>query len=468
MKVSTERIPDSQVVLTIEVEPERVDRYVERAYRSLVNRVNVPGFRRGKAPRFILERVVGKEMLLHDGLEKLVPDVLAEAMQEADVTPVGEPKLEVVQEDPLIVKATVPVRPTVELGNYRDVRLTKEQPVLEEKQVAEAIERLREEHANLLPVERSSQMGDTVTIDIEGHTLGESLLEGVAGGTLVASEGTRLLSSNNVDYLLKPQPESPLAGLTEQMVGMAPGEEREIRLNLPAHYPEEEMRGKPAVFKVKVHAIREKQLPTLDDEFAKTLGDFETWEACEKAIREGLQKGLEQQAEERLTDTIVKTIVDRSHAEFPPSVVEAQVDRMVERLEDNLKRQGLTLHKYLDMMRQTRDEMRESMRPEARKRVETSLVLLEVAKAEGLEVAPEEIDAEIERIVGQVAQGADKTRTALNSPDMRERLESGLMDRKLLQRLVQIATAEEEGEPDVGGKSKSEGGSVETEEPASE
>ena len=447
VKVTAERIPESQAVLNIEVEPERVEKYTDRAYRKLVNRVNIPGFRRGKAPRYIVERMLGKEALFHEGVEMMFPEVFKDAVTEAGLTPFDTPEWEIAEEEPLTLRVTVPLQPTVQLGNYKDVRLTRENVEVTDEEVDSILERLRDQQGNWVPVERKAEMGDRVVIDIDGAIKEQPLLESAGGESLIAQKGEQLIEREGVEYPVKEQPDSLLPGFAEQLVGMGAGDEKDFTITLPADYPEEKFAGKDAIFHVVCHTVNEQRRPELDDEFAKTVGDFETFEDLKKTIREDLLSQKKAEAEKRFIDTLIGMVVDRSTVEMPPSLVEHELDHAVERLSDRLKESGIPLDRYLAISNKSREQLREELRDDAKRRLSSALVLAEVAKAENIQISPEEIDAEINRATESLAEEeAAKVRPAFNTPEARNRISYDLWDRKVVDRLVEIATGEAEPE----------------------
>ena len=443
MKVDVERIPESQVELTVEVEPETVDKYVHRAYRSLVNRLNIPGFRKGKAPRFMVERVVGKETLFQEGLELLLPDVFKKAVEENDIQPIDRPEWNIVQTEPLIAKAKVPVQPTVQLGNYHDIRLSKEEPEVTDEQVNSVIEHLREQHSEWVPVERPAAMGDRVTVDIDAHVKGQALLEGIGGDALVQQAVEQLLNAKGTEYLLKPQPDAPIPGLAEQIVGLTPGQEKEFQLTLPDSYPEPEYAGKTAVFRVAVQTVKEKHSPELDDEFAKVLGEYSTVTELVNSVREQLQQRMEEEAETRFANAVVQMVVDRSAVEIPRVMIEREAERSVEGLENQLRRQGLSFEQYLQTIGKTREELLKEAQPLAEKRLKNTLVLDEIARVEKLDVSSAEIDEKIDRVAERMGGQAEKARQTLNTGEYRRELGYSLWTRKVVKFLTDIALSDD-------------------------
>ena len=255
MKISSEQIENSQVSLNVEMDAVELDEYLKKAYNHLVGRVRVPGFRKGKAPRVVLERHIGKENLLQEALDHLIPEAYEKALEDQKLEPIARPEIHLIQTEPVIFKAIVPIRPEVKLGDYGGIRLEPAKVEVDEEEVEAAIEQLRNQQAVLLPVDRPAEIGDTLTMDIEGENQG----------------GPFPIRKDLVFELVKESP-LPLPGFTEKLEGAYPGEEKNFVLSYPADYKIEELSGKEYLFKVKVHEVKRKELPEPNDEFAVLLG----------------------------------------------------------------------------------------------------------------------------------------------------------------------------------------------------
>ena len=461
MKVTSERLPNSQVLLNIEVDQETLDKSVERAYRRLVNQVAIPGFRRGKAPRHLVERYVGKEALLQEGVEQLIPDVYRRAVEEAGIQPVDQPEFNIAQMEPLVIKATVPVEPAVELGDYHSTSLAPVEVAIGEQQVSDLIERMREQHAEWVPVERPVREGDRVTVDVEAITGIPTFYTASGEPMLQLGGGQRVLSETGMELEVEREGKTPVPGFALELIGIAPGSEKKFQLTLPQEFENKEAAGKNAIFRVVVHAVKEKSVPALDDEFAKTVGEFETLDALRADIRERLQAGLRQEASRHFENAVIQAAVDRSRVELPPSLVERELDRMLDELKATLSAQNVSMEEYLSVTgRANEEELHSQLRPEAERRVRTYFTLNAIGRAEGIEVSPEEIEQEIDSIAGQVAEASDRMRSLLSEPKARENLALRLWNQKVIDRLKAIATGNTEAEQTEG--------SVEGSEPALE
>ncbi len=419
MKVSSERIENSQVVLQVEAEPEEVERSLEEAYRHLVKRADVPGFRKGKAPRAMLERYLGKEALLNEAVERLVPQLYSRAVEEQGIDAIAQPEIEITQTDPVIFKATVPLRPTVELGNYREIRVDPEPVEVAEEEVEKVIEQIRYQHAPWQPAERPIQFGDLVTIDVKG-----SLEDG------------SLLDRKDLQYQVLKDLPFPVPGFSEQLEGLEKGEEKEFTISFPADYEISHLAGKEYPFRVVVSEIKEKKLPELNDEFAKSLGEgFEDLESLRQRIASNLKAMAEERERRRLEEKVIEAVVELSKVDFPPVLVEWEIDRLIREkeasLEERIKSRG-----------KSGEELREELRPLATRRATVYLVLGKVAEEEKIEVAEAEIEEEVEAIAQEAGERGEELRKFFHSA-ARQSLEEALLTRKTVKRLVEIASGDE-------------------------
>ncbi len=424
MKVTASEIEGSQVVLEMEIEPERVDKAMERAYRRLVSRVNVPGFRRGKAPRAIVERLVGRETLMNEALEILIPEAYEEAVRQTNIDPVDRPKLDIVAAEPLSVKATVPVRPKVELGDYRAIRQSLETPEVTDEQVANALESLRQSKAQWVPVEREARPGDLVTIDMRGRV-----------------EDKTFLDSQGVHVILDPDRQILAPGVVEQLVGMKTGDRKAFDVTLPEDFANKELAGKEAVIEASMGKIQEKQVPELNDELARAVGEYQSVDELRAAIRQQLENQVEAEARYNLEESVVAAVVDQATAEPPAVWVEEQAEALRKSMKERSTREGLSLEQFLELTNRTEESFKEETESSARRQLKRSLVLDAVAKAEGIEVTDEEVDAALEQ-----ALATYKGRVSAEEREKaRARIRSQLMDRKTINWLVEMASGAEGG-----------------------
>ncbi len=422
MKTTAEKTESCQVVLNIEVEPEELESSLEQAYRRLVAKTAVPGFRKGKAPRHLLERFLGRGALLDEALDRLLPKLYEQALTEQGIEAIAQPQFEITQLDPVIFKVTVPTRPTVELGDYRELKIAPEPVAITEEQIEEALDKLRHLQVVWLPVERAAHLGDLVAIDVEGRV----------GDKTVLSEKGRW-------YHLLPNSPFPVPGFAEKLEGMAKGEEREFTLAIPADHPDTEVAGKECLFQVLVSEVKEEHLPELDDAFAKSLGQgIESMELLRERVAADLKASRESRARIELEEKIIDALAGMSHIEYPPVLAERELERLVATQREQLGGQR-GLEAQLKLRGKTEDEFRNELRPVAEKLILRSLILDKVSEVENIEVSDAELDAEVERL--SAGEGGERVRQFFSSPLARDSLKRDLIMRKTMERLVQMATA---------------------------
>ena len=424
MKVSTQRLPESQVLLEVEVESEQMERSLERAYRKLAQRVAVPGFRKGKAPRPMLERHVGRDRLLQEALETLIPEAYNRAIDEQQVEAIGEPAVELVQREPLVFKATVPVRPTVDLGDYHSLRVERMPMPVDAAEVDTALEELRHRYAIQEPVERPVQTGDVVRVDVRGLV-----------------DGHEAFVEQDKEFRLREGAPTIVLGFAEALLGAQKGVAKEVTLDLPSDYPQRDLAGKSCAFTILVKEVKEERLPQLDDQFAREVGEgFPSLQALRERLAADLRQRREMEADEVYRRKAVEALVEQAEKiEFPPILVEQEIGRL---LRDQARAVGQDVDSHLQMMRSMDDELREAIRPAAVERVRRSLALSRLAEMEQIQVEPAETDAEIERLVSSSGPYAERFLQMFFTPGGRDSVERSLLTSKTLDRLVEIAGQE--------------------------
>lgn len=416
MKLSSEKIENSQVVLNIEAEPEEVELALEESYRHLAKSTDIPGFRRGKAPRAMLERYLGREVLLEEATEHLVPQLLGRALEEQGIDAIAEPEIEITQNDPLIFKSTISVRPTVELGDYRQVRIDPEPVEVTDEEVDKAMEQIRYQQAPWQPAERPVQFDDLVTIDVEGSV-----------------DDKPALDRKELQYQMLKESPFPVPGFWEQLEGLEKGQEKEFTLSFPDDYELNQFAGKECQFKVLVSEIKEKSLPELDDEFAKSLGQgFETLESLRQRVASNLKAMAEENERRRLEEKAIEALVEQSKVDFPPVLVEHEIDRLIKEREASLEGRIQDRGKSVE-------ELKEALRPLAVNRIKHALILGKVAEEEKIEVAEAEVEEEIETMAQGAGERGEELRKAFSSAAARQSIEEVLLTRKTLKRLTEIA-----------------------------
>lgn len=420
MKAKAEKLENNTVVLEIEVEPEVVDRGLERAYRDVVKKANIPGFRKGKAPRVLVERHFGKEYLLNEALDKILPDAYYEAVQETEIEPINRPQLELVQAEEgkvLIFKAKVEVKPEVALGEYKGLEAEKPAVEIIDADVDAEIEKLRQRYAKVNSLEEGEvASGDIAVIDFEGFVDGEAF----PGG-------------KGENYPLEIGSGSFIPGFEDQLVGAKVGEETEVKVNFPDEYHSSELAGKPATFKVKVSLVRRKELLPVDDELAKDVSEFDTLEELKTDVRNKLKEAAEQKAEFAVRDQVIQKAVANATVEIPEVMIDTRLNMLVNDMGLRLQRQGLSFEDYLKFSGGSMDSVRETLRPEAEKSVRSDLVLESIARTEGIDATDEELNAELEKLAEQYKQDVSTIRATLESQGSMENLQNSIAFQKTIQ-----------------------------------
>jgi trigger factor len=423
LKVSTEKIPESQVVMTIEVEPDRLDQARDRAVRKLSPRAKVPGFRPGKAPAALVRQYFGEERILDEALDLLVPDVYKEAVEaEGDLDPIARPRLVVETVEPLVVKATIPVRPTIELNDYTEVRVTPEEITVEESRVDDTILALRRRAATLEPAERGIEWRDVVRLDVEATVEGE---------TLVNKQEAEIQLDEDRPVLFP--------GFEQQILGKTKGESFEFDLAVPETVTDERFKDKQAHFTVTILEVKTEVLPEVDADFLKAVGEgFESEQSLREKIRADIEKNEQDQLNNRYHDEILNDLVERATIEFPPVMLDAEVDRLFHDQAGHFDKQE-ELERYLQMVGKTAEQVREELRPVADTRLKRSLVLGRVAEVEDVQVSGEEVTAEIDTMTAAAGPQGAQLRQMFETENGRDTIHRNLMTRKTLARLVDIA-----------------------------
>jgi trigger factor len=382
MKVEAEKIENNQVVLKIEVPTEEVTKAIDKAYHKLANQVNIPGFRKGKAPRKILEVRLGKEAILDEAFEIVASKAYSEALDEQKLEPVDRPKTDIItlkEGEPVVFKVTVTVKPEIVLGEYKGLKIEKPSVEITEEQVSQQMENLRNRNAKMIVVEDAViQKGDFAIIDFEGFVDGQPFKGGEGKG-----------------YPLEVGSGSFIPGFEDQLLGAKAGEAKEVKVNFPEDYFVPELAGKEAVFTVTINDVKRKELPELDDEFVKDVSEFNTIEEFKADVQNKLKEAAEQKAERDFHNNTVKAAVDNVKVDIPDVMVESRIDNMVEDLDINLQNRGSKLEKYLEYVKMDMKALRDSYREAALYNVKTDLVLEAIAKAEEIKVNPEDLEAEI-------------------------------------------------------------------------
>ncbi|WP_077308294.1 trigger factor [Terribacillus halophilus] len=373
-------------VLTITLSPEELDNALDQAFKKVVKTVQVPGFRKGRVPRKMFEQRFGVESLYQDAIDIVLPQAYMNAVEETGIEPVAQPDVDLEQIEQgkeLIFKATVAIKPEVELGDYKGLEVEAEDTAVSDEDVEKEIDTLRNNQAELVVKEEGTVgEGDTVVMDFEGFVDG------------VAFEGGKA-----ENHSLEIGSGSFIPGFEEQLTGKESGSESDITVTFPEEYHAEELAGKEAVFKVKIHEIKAKELPELDDEFAKDVDEeVESLDALREKTKNRLQEEKANAAENNKREQLINLATDNATVDVPQAMVDTELDRMVREFEQRLQMQGMTLEMYQQFSGQDEAALREQMKEDAGKRVKTNLTLEAIAKAEKLEVTDEDVNAELDKM----------------------------------------------------------------------
>lgn len=428
MKITRDKTENSQVFLTIEMEPQEVEESMAESYRRLARRTDVPGFRRGKAPRAILERYLGRDSVREDALNHLLPQAYEKAVKEQQIEAIARPEIELVQSEPVIFKAKVPLAPVVQLGDYHSLTMKPDPVRVTDANINEVIEQLRHQNATWEVVDRAINFGDLAVLNIESR---------VNGAPFINREG--------VQYLVMENSNSPVPGFAKELVGMKKGEEKKFNIKLPEDHPRKEMAGKEAHFTVKMLEVKQEILPELNDAFATQLGpEIKNVSALKEEVSRNLKLRAKASARADFEEKVIDAVVAISQVEFPPVLVEAEVHRMMSERARQFEQQGVNLEEYLKSIDKTEAKLHEELHPVATRRVTQSLVLGKVAETEKIAVNDKEIDDEIEATLKNATKNKEELQRALNAPPSRESIRQILLTRKTVERLVEIATRKKE------------------------
>ena len=395
MSVQVENLEKNMAKLTIEVAAEEVEKALQAAYMKEKGKISIPGFRKGKVPRQMIEKMYGPAVFYEDAANTLIQDNYPSAVDESGIDIVSRPTIDVVQIEKgksFIFTAEVAVRPEVKLGKYLGVQVTKIDTSVSDDEVAAELEKEREKNARTVTVtDRAVQNGDTAVIDFEGFVNG------------VAFEGGK-----GENHPLEIGSHSFIDTFEDQLVGKNTGDEVEVNVTFPKEYHAEDLAGKPAVFKVKINEIKTKELPELNDEFASDVSEFETLEEYKESVKKNLEETKENNAKRTKEDEAIKKIIEKSEMEIPDAMIESQVQNMIQEFAQRLAQQGLSFDQYMQFSGMTMDKMKEQVRPEALTRIQSSLVLEQIAKEENFEITEDDVNAEIEKMAKAYGMEADK------------------------------------------------------------
>lgn len=405
MAVKSEQVEKNLVKLTFEVSYDKFEEGMNKAYRKNVKKYNIPGFRKGKVPKAVVEKYYTKAVFYDDAINYVLPDAYSAALEEADIDAVARPEIDVEEikdNEPVVFTALVTTKPEVKLGKYKGIEIEKIEHTVTDADVDKDIEATQKKNARVLSVEdRPVENGDIVVFDFEGFVDGVAFPGGKAE-----------------EYELEIGSGSFIPGFEEQMVGVKIGEDAEVNVTFPEDYHAPELAGKAAVFKIKVHEIKAREYPELNDDFASEVSDFDTMEEYRNDVRTRLEKAAEDRTKAETENAIVDKAAEAAEIDIPDAMIEAQIDRMVNDFAQRLSYQGMNMEMYLQYTGSNMEKFREGFKEQAQKQVRVSLVLEEIAKTEGIEANQEELDQKIADLSKQYNMETEKLQELLRPEDL--------------------------------------------------
>ena len=423
MKVTVEELPKREILLNIEMDQDELDPYLDRAFRRAAQQLNIPGFRKGKAPRTVVEPYVGRETLVDDALEILMPEALEKAIAQESLDQGGIPHLEIVTKEPVVFKATVPLMPKVALDAYRDIRHPRESVEVSEEQLKETLEHLRWELAPWEPADRPVALEDRVTLDVRAIV-----------------NGREITNQKGVAYMARADNPNPVVGFAQELVGLVQGQSKEFSIAFPEDYDDAGLVGKDCSFSVAVHEVKEKKLPDLDDEFAKGVGQgFDTLDVLREDIRSGILTQEEEAARRRYEDAVIEQLASQSTVELSDLIVEHEVDHLLHDEHESLQRQQVGMEQYLQTVGKSPEEHRAEAREAVLKRLNRGYALRQLAELESLTASTDEILEDKKTLLEAAGPQAAGLRRELDTPDGLTSLGDAIVRRKAVARLVEIA-----------------------------
>ena len=396
------------VELEFSVSAEDFKAAVDKVAKREAKKYTIPGFRKGKAPRHLIEKMYGAEIFHYDAINDLFPTAYADAVKEADIEPVSRPEADVVSsslQDGVVLKAKVYVKPEVTVGEYKGLKASRTVNLVEESRIDEEITRMQQRNARTITREGKAEKGDIAKFDFEGFVDG------------VAFEGGKA-----ENYTLELGSGQFIPGFEDQMIGHEAGDEFDVNVTFPEEYHAKELAGKPAVFKIKLHEVTTKELPELDDEFAKDVSEHDTLDALKASIRAGMEEQAEKQAELDVENALVDQVLDGMQGDIPQVMFDNRLDEMVNDYRYRLEQQGLKLEMYLQYLGQTLEQFREGFKEQAEKQVKIRLALEAIAAKEKIEATAEEFEAEVARIAEMYKMEVEKVKSLVNEAEVKKDL----------------------------------------------
>lgn len=407
MSLQVEKLEKNMAKLTIEVPAEELEKAMQNAYLRAKNRITIPGFRKGKAPRKMIEQMYGKGIFLEDAANALIPEQYSKALEECDFEIVSQPEIDVTQIEPgkaFIFTAEVAVKPEVTLGEYKGLEVPKSETEVTDEEIEAELKKEQEKNSRTITVEdRGAENGDIATIDFEGFV-----------------DGTAFEGGKGTDYPLTLGSGSFIPGFEDQLVGAKAGDHVEVNVTFPEEYQSKDLAGKAAVFQCDVKKVETKELPELDDDFAQDVSEFDTLAEYKEDIKKNLAERKEKEARTAKENAAVDKAIENAQMEIPDAMIETQISQMLDDFSRRMQAQGLTMEQYMQFTGLTADKMREEMKPQALKRIQTRLVLEKIAETENIQPSEEEVNEEISKMAEMYKMEADKLKELLGDRELEQ------------------------------------------------
>lgn len=407
MSLQVEKLEKNMAKLTIEVPAEELEKAMQNAYLRAKNRITIPGFRKGKAPRKMIEQMYGKGIFLEDAANALIPEQYSKALEECDLEIVSQPEIDVTQIEPgkaFIFTAEVAVKPEVTLGEYKGLEVPKSETEVTDEEIEAELKKEQEKNSRTITVEdRGAENGDIATIDFEGFV-----------------DGTAFEGGKGTDYPLTLGSGSFIPGFEDQLVGAKAGDHVEVNVTFPEEYQSKDLAGKAAVFQCDVKKVETKELPELDDDFAQDVSEFDTLAEYKEDIKKNLTERKEKEARTAKENAAVDKAIENAQMEIPDAMIETQISQMLDDFSRRMQAQGLTMEQYMQFTGLTADKMREEMKPQALKRIQTILVLEKIAETENIQPSEEEVNEEISKMAEMYKMEADKLKELLGDRELEQ------------------------------------------------
>lgn len=418
---------DRQALLHVEVEDERLETHLQRAYQKLVQRTTIPGFRKGKAPRRLFEQMIGRSVLVEEALETLVPDAVAAAIAQEEIDAYGTPRVNVTESEPLPkLDVTVPLRPSITVGDYSNLELEEKPEQVTDEQVDQALEQAQLSLATWDPVKRPLEIGDQAVLTVEGK-----------------SEDEEVLNGDNVEFVLSEDAQTPIPGFTGAIVGMEAGETREFSLDIPEDFPGDQVAGKTVDCKVELFEVKFHNLPEIDDDLARSVGKgYESLDEMRAGLRTEFEEAANTAAQRQLEEQIVDALLASSEFEIPPLIIEHEAEHVLRDQQQALARYQVSMQDYMENAGKSGEELLEEAKESALTRLKRTILIEEIAKTEEIDVSEEDLETEIETLLANAGPQAD--RSQVESEEAQASIKSMLLRRKAVEKLAEIVKSKGE------------------------